>query len=365
MRLPQKMKSAGIHAILDGVAVVILAVVLYLIWSKGFSGVRTNGNRYPAESSGVSEDEIHRRETQNADSPVPTEYQTPPDIENPDNDLVTTPEASASATPDKYNISDKIVVIDTSSSGSGYISVKLTTEPERELRLQLFTPDTKYYEYRIGKGLFNTFALSGGDGMYIAEVYRHIERNRYERIAASTFDVVLDNEFAPFLHPNQYVNYSKDCDAARKATKLTEGLDDTVGKINAIYRYVVENITYDKELAAAMRRGEHYGYIPDVDDVLERGRGVAFDFVALLSAMLRSQGIPSKIVIGNAGSAYHTWVSVYSGTPGWIDDDYYFSGDSWVRLDPTFISTASTDEERSTIVEITKDETYYDAIYYY
>ena len=39
----------------------------------------------------------------------------------------------------------------------------------------------------------------------------------------------------------------------------------------------------------------------------------------LMAAMLRSQGIPTRLEIGYSKDAYHAWVSVYIEDIGWID----------------------------------------------
>ena len=57
--------------------------------------------------------------------------------------------------------------------------------------------------------------------------------------------------------------------------------------------------------------------------------------------MLRSQGIPTKLVVGYAGKAYHAWISVYSEETGWINNVIYFDGKDWKLMDPTFASTAN------------------------
>jgi transglutaminase-like putative cysteine protease len=58
-----------------------------------------------------------------------------------------------------------------------------------------------------------------------------------------------------------------------------------------------------------------------------------------MTAMLRSQGIPTKLVIGYAGDIYHAWISVYTEEKGWIENAIEFHGNEWVRMDPTFAST--------------------------
>jgi len=58
-----------------------------------------------------------------------------------------------------------------------------------------------------------------------------------------------------------------------------------------------------------------------------------------MTGMLRSQGIPCKLVVGYVGTAYHAWISVWSSDQGWIDGVIYFNGVAWQRMDPTLAST--------------------------
>ena len=106
-------------------------------------------------------------------------------------------------------------------------------------------------------------------------------------------------------------------------------------KLSAIYLFVISHIEYDKELADNV----HSGYIPDVDSVMEKGKGICFDYASLLAAMLRSQGVPTKLVIGYTGDAYHAWISVYSEETGWLEDIIFFNGEDWELMDPTFASS--------------------------
>ncbi len=87
-----------------------------------------------------------------------------------------------------------------------------------------------------------------------------------------------------------------------------------------------------------MARTVKSGYLPDVDKVLERKKGICFDYAAVMTAMLRSLKIPCKLVIGYAGVEYHAWINVYSEDSGWMDGVVFFDGKTWRLLDPTFAS---------------------------
>ena len=89
-----------------------------------------------------------------------------------------------------------------------------------------------------------------------------------------------------------------------------------------VYNYVIKQYKYDKKKAKTVQSG----YIPNLDKIYKQKKGICFDYAAVMTAMLRSQGIPTKLVIGYTGNAYHAWISVYSKKKGWITGAIYFNG---------------------------------------
>jgi len=121
---------------------------------------------------------------------------------------------------------------------------------------------------------------------------------------------------------------------------------------------VVKNITYDTELAENVKSG----YLPVLDKVLESKKGICFDYAALMTGMLRSQGVPCKLVVGYAGTIYHAWISVWTEETGWIDGAIFFDGSSWHRMDPTF---ASSNNKSEAINSFISNDVNYTAKYFY
>ena len=104
-------------------------------------------------------------------------------------------------------------------------------------------------------------------------------------------------------------------------------------KFLALYnkQSLIKNIKYDKEKANNVQ----YGYVPDPDQTLNDKTGICFDYASLTCAMLRSQGIPTKLEVGYVGEVYHAWISCYVDETGWIDNIIEFDGKDWSLLDPT------------------------------
>lgn len=224
-------------------------------------------------------------------------------------------------------------VIDYSNISDGYVMVNYTAATDKRLKVQVTRENT--YTYDLQPGEWTTFPLSDGNGDYQVTVFENVSDSKYTTVTSASFSAALNDEFAPFVRPNQYVNYEKAPNTVQKAAELTASTTDTLEKVSAVYDFVVNHLSYDKEKAKTVQSG----YLPVLDEVLAGDKGICFDYASLMTGMLRSQGIPCKLVVGYAGSAYHAWISVWSEETGWVDGAIYFEGTTWQRMDPTFISS--------------------------
>lgn len=248
-------------------------------------------------------------------------------------------------------------VIDYSNTADGYVMAKFTGTTDKRLKVQVKGPNTTY-TYNIEKGEWNVFPLSDGDGSYKITVFKNVSGTKYSSVVSVTCEVSLEDEFAPFIRPNQYVNYTPESAVVKKAAELTEDAAEPLEKVKVVYDYVVKNLTYDKKKAATVKSG----YLPVLDKVLEEKTGICFDYAALMTAMLRSQDVPCKLVVGYAGKAYHAWISVWTEESGWIDGAVFFDGSAWHRMDPTF---ASSGKQSKSIMKYIGDGSNYTAKYLY
>ena len=239
------------------------------------------------------------------------------------------------------NAKSKGVVVDASNTQYGYVMVKYDGSSAAKKKVIVQGPSGVKYTYNLNKmGAYESFVLSDGDGKYNIGVFENIEGTKYSTLFTQALDVKLENQFTPFLSSNQYVNFTADCAAVKKAAELTGGLNDELAKVQAVYRFVIENITYDKVEAQTVQSG----YLPDVDEVLATKTGICFDYAALMASMLRSQNIPTKLVVGYTGSAYHAWISTYTVESGWIEGVIFFDGTTWKLMDPTFASSSKSSD---------------------
>jgi len=225
--------------------------------------------------------------------------------------------------------------LDYSNVSDGYVMARFT-QRSSSVRILITNPSGVRYQYNLNtESRWETFPLTGGNGRYTIIIAERIEGNRYSPRINMTVDVVLTDEFAPFLRPNQFVNFGPDSTVVAKAAELTQGSTGVLDSVSRVYNFVIENIEYDFVLARTVQSG----YVPDVDLVLARGMGICFDYAALMTAMLRSRGIPTQLVIGYVGDIFHAWISVHSPEHGWINNVIQFNGVEWRLMDPTFSAT--------------------------
>ena len=229
-----------------------------------------------------------------------------------------------------------VAVIDYSHADQGYICADYSGSVSK-IKLILSGPDGTDYTYDLHGNGYEVFPLSAGSGSYKATIYENISGTSYSTCLYAGFDAVLANEFGPFLYPNQYVNFNADSKAVAKGAELAAGADTDLDVVISIYDYITASIKYDYNKAS----DPPAGYVTDVDEILTSGTGICLDYAALMSAMLRSQQIPTRLEVGYAKDAYHAWISVYTEETGWLNGLIEFTGSSWTLVDPTFGANSS------------------------
>lgn len=249
-----------------------------------------------------------------------------------------------------------LVSIDASNTSDGYFMLKYSG-PSKDAKLQITLPDETVYTYSLTVGSYETIPLTGDDGNYHIDVLEHVSDGMYALVFSQDFDVTLSDEFIPYLYPNQYVWYTPDSEVVSFGMTLSDQSANDLDYLEQVYLYVIENISYDTELAANIP----LNYIPNIDRILSEKKGICFDYASLMTALLRSQKIPTKLVVGYSGTAYHAWISVYLYETGWVDNIIQFDGEHWSLMDPTL--AASNDS--SSVEKYIGDGSNYLAKYYY
>lgn len=245
------------------------------------------------------------------------------------------PEASGKAV--KKNSS---AVIDYSNIADGYVMCAWKAKDSIKLKVIVQGPTTKYTYDLKNNGKYETFPLNDGNGKYTVGIYKNKSGTKYTKIISASFTANMTDEFAPFLRPNQYVYFTEKSKVVTKAAEICKKSETNIEKVDAVYSWVISRLTYDTDKAADIKAGKITNYIPDVDKILSVRKGICFDYAALMAAMLRSQGVPVKLITGNVkGGGYHAWINVWSESEGWVNGAIYFNGETWERMDPTFASS--------------------------
>ena len=259
--------------------------------------------------------------------------------------------------------SEEKAELDYSNTADGYVSV-LYSGSSAQAKLRI-TNGSVQYDHDISADGTRDFIPLMGSGSYTVKVYEHVSGKNFAPVLSGEFNVSMKNENDTFLYPNKYVSFGKDSDCVRKAAELCAGKSGDVEKIAAVFTYISENISYDKQLAATVNTTSKGGnaYIPDPDRTLSSGKGICFDYASLFAAMCRSGGIPARLVIGYADpNIYHAWNEVYTDETGWITPELFLKKKGYNIADATFYAGNS---DKKKISEYISDDGNYAAVYRY
>lgn len=255
-----------------------------------------------------------------------------------------TPQCLVPETSGTAETHNDLASIDYSNAAEGYI-MACYTGPSPKVKMQIKGPDDVTYTYNLVSDDYEAFPLSAGNGSYEITILENLSGTSYLTCLAAEVEVILANEFGPYLYPNQYCRFTALSQTVAKAAELAEGADSDLAVIENVYNYITGSITYDYTKAETVPSG----YISDVDEILNSKTGICLDYAAVMTSMLRSQRIPTRLEVGYVGEAYHAWISTYITDVGWVNGIVEFDGKSWKLMDPTFASNSSEKELRKFI----------------
>lgn len=231
------------------------------------------------------------------------------------------------------------VKVDLSACNQGYVAV--SAKSEKRMKFQVIHGETTYtYDIR-SDGTPSVFPLQSGDGEYVFRAMENVEGKKYAQALLLSRQVTLDDPFQPFLRPSDYSRFSEDSLCVREAAVISRTAQTQVEVVSAVYAYINSSIRYDHEKATRVKSG----YLPDPNETLQTRKGICFDYAALAAAMLRSQGVPCKLVFGYVApnELYHAWNMFYTEETGWVTVSFKANGQDWTRLDLTFTANGQDD----------------------
>lgn len=246
------------------------------------------------------------------------------------------------------------VMLDLSAVSDGVVAV--SAQSDKRLKFQVVKGEETYNYNLASDGTPSIFPLQCGDGEYRFRVMENVVDKKYAELFSRTVDVKLSDPFAPFLRPSDYVNFNADSACVKKAAELAKTAGTPLGLVAAVYGFVCQTVRYDEELARTVKSG----YLPVPDRTMLSGKGICFDYAALAASMLRSQGIPTRMVFGYVApdQLYHAWNMFYTEETGWVTVSFEVSANSWVRLDLTFAANGADSQ-------FIGDGSNYADVYYY
>ena len=223
------------------------------------------------------------------------------------------------------------VQVDLSCVSDGYFGV--LAESDARLKLQVFKDDDTF-TYDVEQGTPQIFPLQCGDGTYSIKVMKNVSGNSYYELYSTSVSVTLNDPNAPYLRPNAYADYDENSDCVKKAAEMAKGASSECEFVDQVYDYICKNVDYDYKEAETVESG----YVPDPDEVMDTGKGICFDYASLAASMLRSQGIPTKIIFGYVApdNLYHAWNMFYTEEKGWTTVEFSVDPGDWTRVDLTF-----------------------------
>ena len=208
-------------------------------------------------------------------------------------------------------------------------TVKLTYNNEYDEKVKLLVQLTggTQYKYDIPKGNVDiNIPLTQGNGEYKLILCRNISGTKYAVVQTVSVTQKLANDNDAFLSSSYIIDWNKTNEAIKKAQTLASKGSNNNDKIKYIYEFVVKNYTYDYEKANNINDiAKTIAYIPNVSKVYSEKKGICYDYSVLLASMLRSVGVPTKVVTGYTPNAtvYHAWNNVYVNSKWNVIDSTY------------------------------------------
>jgi hypothetical protein len=136
-----------------------------------------------------------------------------------------------------------VATLDISHTDQGYCMITYFGNCKK-VKMQLTTPGQLTYTYTL-HGNWETFPLTGGDGIYRVAIYENVTENQYASILSHDFPITLENEFNTYLYPNQYVNFNSKSNAIKLGAELSSNAQSDLDVVTNVYHYLAKNISYD------------------------------------------------------------------------------------------------------------------------
>lgn len=208
--------------------------------------------------------------------------------------------------------------LDTSEIDRGVLSVDYDVKGKVKTKLMV-AKGQEQYTYNLHSGrAWEYFPLQLGNGNYTVSLLENTAGNKYKVVKKQTVKLNLKNDREVFLNSVQNIAWTSSDSAIVKAAELTKNKKTDTDKAKAIYEFIITNIQYDKKLASQVPAD----YLPDIDRTIRTRKDICYGYASLFAAMMRSVGVPTKLMMGSSSYAkgYHAWNEAYLGGK-WVTID--------------------------------------------
>jgi transglutaminase-like putative cysteine protease len=244
-------------------------------------------------------------------------------------------------------LSSSLVFADTTyyhldESDNGLVIVTYPIEEDVRYKVMLEKDGEKYYYDLMSDDV--TLPLQMGEGQYNLTILKHVSGVMYSVEYEATFEALSIDVSVLYLSSIINIDWSYDDTAILYLNEIISPELTVEEKVNTIHVLLTESLSYDAEKFSSITGG----YLPDVEETFITRMGLCYDFSSLFAAMLRSEGIETKLVMGFRAdtSVFHAWNEV-------------LINDEWIIVDLTL------DVEyfgKGYSYELSKDSMFYDKL---
>lgn len=225
----------------------------------------------------------------------------------------------------------EVAALNTQYIDTGILSVQYRVPTSKPTKIMIENGSERVFYSLLSDRTEESFPLNMGDGQYKISILEQVSGNQYRSIKTETLQVSLKDSTSLYLGSVQEIRWNEDMEAIKKAAELTEGLTTDLEKVQAIYQYVISNVSYEYAKIPTLTSS----YLPDVDQTFYSNQGICYDYASLFAAMARSIDIPTRMAKGYAPGIdeYHAWNEVlidgeWKTIDTTMDAAYYQAGHS-------------------------------------
>lgn len=198
----------------------------------------------------------------------------------------------------------------------GKVGIYYNTGTTKKIKLMVVKGTEKYSYNLYNLDRIVYFPLQMGNGNYSVKVYENTEGNKYRAVKSKDLKVTLSNPNAVYLQSVQEIDWDEQKKAIKMSQKLIADKEKELGRklkeeeaTKVLYQYIIEKIVYDYEKVKTLTTT----YLPNIDDTVTKQSGICYDYSSLFAALLRQQGIPTKMIKGYSTftDVYHAWNEIY------------------------------------------------------